>query len=47
LIAFLWRRYADARGAETIPVLKVPMMMRLIRRTLAAENAKTLFFIPS
>ena len=32
--------------AETMPVLKVPKMMRLIRRTLAAENAKTLFFIP-
>jgi hypothetical protein len=25
----------------------VPIMMRLIRRTLAAENAMTLFFIPS
>ena len=24
--------------AETMPVLKVPMMMRLIRRTLAAGN---------
>ena len=33
--------------AETMPVLKVPIMMRLIRRTLAAENAITLFFIPS
>ena len=33
--------------AETMPVLKVPIMMRLIRRTLAAENATTLFFIPS
>ena len=31
--------------AETMPVLKVPIMMRLIRRTLAAENAITLFFI--
>lgn len=25
--------------AETMPVLKVPIMMRLVRRTLAAENA--------
>jgi hypothetical protein len=33
--------------AETMPVLKVPIMMRLVRRTLAAENAITLFFIPS
>jgi hypothetical protein len=33
--------------AETMPVLRVPMMMRLIRRTLAAENAITLFFILS
>jgi hypothetical protein len=33
--------------AETMPVLKVPIMMRLIRRTLAAENAITLLFIPS
>jgi hypothetical protein len=33
--------------AETMPVLKVAMMMRLITRTLAAENATTLFFIPS
>jgi len=33
--------------AETMPVLKVPIMMRLIRRTLAAEKATTLFFIPS
>jgi len=32
---------------ETMPVLKVAMMMRLMRRTLAAENAITLFFIPS
>ena len=31
--------------AETMPVLRVPIMMRLIRRTLAAENAMTLFFI--
>jgi hypothetical protein len=36
-----------AVNAETMPVLKVPIMMRLIRRTLAAENAITLFFIPS
>ncbi len=33
--------------AETMPVLKVPIMMRLVRRTLAAENVITLFFIPS
>jgi hypothetical protein len=33
--------------AETMPVLKVPIMMRLIRRTLAAENVMTLFFIQS
>ena len=33
--------------AETMPVLNVPIMMRLITRTLAAENAITLFFIPS
>jgi hypothetical protein len=33
--------------AETMFVWKVPMMMRLITRTLAAENAITLFFIPS
>jgi len=31
--------------AETMPVLKVPIMMRLITRTLAAENAMALFFI--
>ena len=31
--------------AETIPVLNVPIMRRLIRRTLAAENATTLIFI--
>jgi hypothetical protein len=31
--------------AETMPVLKVPIMMRLIRRTLAAENAIVLVFI--
>jgi hypothetical protein len=31
--------------AETMPVLKVPIMMRLIRRTLAAENAIALVFI--
>ena len=30
-----------------MPVLKVPIIMRLITRTLAAENAITLFFIPS
>jgi hypothetical protein len=33
--------------AETMPVLKMPIMMRLITRTLAAENAIMLFFIPS
>ena len=33
--------------AETMPVLKVPVMMRLIMRTLAAENATMLFFISS
>jgi hypothetical protein len=31
--------------AATMPVLKVPTMMRLITRTLAAENEITLFFI--
>jgi len=31
--------------AETMPVLKVPIMMRLITRMLAAENAMVLFFI--
>jgi hypothetical protein len=31
--------------AETMPVLKVPIMMRLITRTLAAENVITLLFI--
>ena len=31
--------------AETMPVLKVPIMMRLIRRTLAAENAIVVVFI--
>jgi hypothetical protein len=36
-----------ADKAETMPVLNVPIMMRLITRTLAAENAITLFFIPS
>ena len=34
-----------AVSAATMPVLKVPTMMRLIRRRLAAENAITLFFI--
>ena len=33
--------------ADTMPVLKVPIMMRLITRMLAAENAIMLFFIPS
>jgi hypothetical protein len=33
--------------AETMLVWKVAIMMRLITRTLAAENAITLFFIPS
>jgi len=32
--------------AAARPVLKVPIMMRLITRTLAAENVMTLFFIP-
>jgi hypothetical protein len=36
-----------AERAATIPALKVPTMMKLVRRTLAAENAITLFFIPS
>jgi hypothetical protein len=36
-----------AVSAATIPALKVPTMMKLVRRTLAAENAITLFFIPS
>ena len=31
--------------AETMPVLKVAMMMRLIRRTLAAENTIVGVFI--
>jgi len=31
--------------AETMPVLKVPIMMRLIRRTLAAENVIVVVFI--
>jgi hypothetical protein len=31
--------------AETTPVLNAPIMMRLITRTLAPENAITLFFI--
>jgi hypothetical protein len=33
--------------AETMPVLKVPTMTKLAMRTLAAENATRLFFIPS
>jgi len=33
--------------AATIPVLKVPAMTKLVRRTLPTENAMTLFFIPS
>jgi hypothetical protein len=36
-----------ALRAETIPVLKVPIIIRLVRRMLAVENAITLFFIPS
>jgi hypothetical protein len=32
--------------AATTPVFKVPTMKRLVRRTLAAENAITLLFIP-
>jgi hypothetical protein len=31
--------------AETMPVLKVPIRMRLIRRTLAAENVMVWAFI--
>jgi hypothetical protein len=31
--------------AATMPVLKVPIMMRLIRRTLAAENVIVWVFI--
>jgi len=31
--------------AATTPVFKVPTMKRLVRRTLATENARTLFFI--
>ncbi len=31
--------------AETMPVLKVPRMMRLIRRTLATENVTVCVFI--
>jgi len=34
-----------ALRAETMPVRNVPITMRLVRRTLAAENAITLFFI--
>ena len=34
-----------AVNAETIPVLNVPITMRLIRRTLAAENAIVRVFI--
>jgi hypothetical protein len=30
-----------------MPVLNVPIMMRLITRTLAAENAMVWVFIPS
>jgi hypothetical protein len=33
--------------AATTPVFKVPTMKRLVRRTLATENATRLFFIPS
>jgi hypothetical protein len=33
--------------AETMPALKVPTMTKLAMRTLAIENAITLFFIPS
>jgi hypothetical protein len=33
--------------AETMPVLKVPIMMRLITRTLAAENVIVWVFILS
>jgi hypothetical protein len=36
-----------AVNAETMPVLKVPRMMRLMRRTLAAENAIVWVFINS
>ena len=31
--------------AETMPVLKAPIMMRLITRTLAVENAIVLVFM--
>jgi hypothetical protein len=34
-----------AVNAETMPVLKVPITMRLIRRTLAAENVIVEVFI--
>ena len=34
-----------AVNAETMPVLKVPIMTRLIRRTLAAENTIVVVFI--
>jgi hypothetical protein len=33
--------------AETMPVLKVPMMMKLITRTLATENAIVVVLILS
>jgi hypothetical protein len=36
-----------AVSAATMPVSKVPTMMKLVRRMLATENAITLFFIPS
>ena len=36
-----------AVNAETMPVLKVAIRMRLITRTLAAENAIVVVFIPS
>ena len=34
-------------SAAARPILKTPIATMLIRRTLAAENAITLFFIPS
>jgi hypothetical protein len=36
-----------AVSAATIPALKVPTMMELVRRTLATEKVTRLFFIPS
>jgi len=39
--------FTESVRAATMPVLKVPTTMRLVRRTLAIENAITVFFIPT